>query len=147
MPWKGATNNQEQFVSMKDAVAEFLGFDKAKREQLSYEVTVQKKDKSNGEKVSGTTKIKRRRRPGYRQRSIIVIFQKGKAAAPGRKSTLVGKPVTIGKSTYKSIQFPITKSVLIDEVIAYFETGAGAKLKALRIIDANSGQGYPIIQK
>lgn len=147
LPWKGATDNTDQFVSMKDSVAEFFGFDTATRQDLTYETKVNKKDKANGDKVSGQATVKRRRRPGYRQRAVIVVFQTGKKGSGSRSSTLVGKPVKVNNKEYKSLQFPITTSVTIDEVISYFETGAGARLNALKVIDANSGQGYPVIKK
>ena len=146
LPWKGATDDKPQFVSMKQPIAEFFGFDKATREELSYKVKVQKKDKS-GEKVTGTTEVTRRRRPGYRQRAIRVVFQMGRAGGSGRKSTLTGKQVKVGSGSYKSIQFPITTSVPIEEVINFFEKGGGSKLKALKIVEANTGQGYPLITK
>jgi len=139
LPWKGATNNEDQFVSMKDSVAKFLGFDKATRAELTYEVKVQKKDK-NGEKVSGTATVKRRRRPGFRQRAIRVVFQIGK------KGKTTGKKVSVGGQSVATLQFPITTSVPIEEVISFFETGAGKNLGALKVVDANSGQGYPVIR-
>ena len=147
LPWKGATNDEPQFVSMKKPVAEFFGFDEATREELSYKVKVQKKDKSDGEKVTGTTEVTRRRRPGYKQRAVRVVFQMGRPAAGSRKSTLTGKQVKVGKDSYKSIQFPITTSVPIEEVINFFEKGGGSKLKALKLVEANTGQGYPLITK
>lgn len=137
LPWKGATNNEEQFVSMKAPVAQFLGFNKANQNDLLYEVEIKKLDKP-GEKVQGTTKIKRRRRPGYRQRSVKIYFGDPKT----------GKSVTkkIGSKQVKSVQFPITTSVIINEVIEYFETGGGKNLQVVKVVDANSGQGYPVIQ-
>lgn len=145
LPWLGATDNSPQFVSMKKPVADFFKFNVASKNDLTYSVKVNKKDKSSTEKVSGTTTIKRRRRPGYKQRSVIVVFQTGHKSSAGRKSTLTGKTVKINNQEYKSLQFPITTSVAIDDVVSYFETGAGKGLNALRVIDANSGQGYPVI--
>ena len=146
LPWKGATNNEPQFVSMKQPIAEFFGFDEATRDELSYKVKVQKKDKP-GDKVTGTVEVTRRRRPGYRQRAIRVVFQTGRAGGSGRKSTLRGKKAKVGSSTYSSLQFPITNSVPIEEVINFFERGGGKGLKALKIVEANTGQGYPLVSK
>ena len=146
LPWKGATDNTEQFVSMKAPVAKKLGFTSAKKSELEYKVKIQKKDKADGTKVSGTTEVTRRRRPGYRQRSIKLIFQTGHKAGGGRSNTLQGKQIKIGSGSYKSIQFPITTSVLISEVVDYFESGNGKSLGVLKVIDVNSGQGYNLIQ-
>lgn len=147
LPWKGATNNDDQFVSMKSDVAIFLKFDPATRAELEYTSKVNKKDKGSGPAgdVPGTTTVKRRRRPGYRQRSIKLSFQTGHKAGGGRKSTLVGAKVTIGRNQYASLQFPITSSTAISEVIQYFETGKGKGLKVLKVTDVNSGQGYNLI--
>ena len=122
LPWKGITNKEDQFVSMKDTVANFFGFDKASRADLTYEVKLNKKDKADGDKVGGTITVKRRRRPGYRQRSVRVVFQIGKTG----KTT--GAKVNVGGQSVKSIQFPITPSVSIEEVINFFEEGAGKKI-------------------
>lgn len=144
LPFKGATDNTEQFVSMKAPVAQFLGLKVASDNDLEYTTKVFKKNK-NGEKGQGAlVTVKRRRRPGYRQRSIKLTFETGSPARYGRKATLRGKQITINKETYKSIQFPITKSVAILDVLKYFETGAGAKLKVLVITDVNTGQSYPV---
>jgi hypothetical protein len=147
LPFKGATDNEPQFTSIKEPIAKFLKFEQATDNDLEYLVKVFKKNK-NGETGQGAkVTIKRRRRPGYRQRSIKVTFQMGHPAGNGRKSTLTGKKVKIGSASFASIQFPITKSVLMDDVIKYFETGAGASLKALKVTDVNSGQSYPILRK
>ena len=113
-----------------------LHFYKASNGDLEYEVQVNIKDEG-GEKKSGKKTVKRRRRPGFRQRSVRVMFGDAKT----------GKPLTqkVGSKSVNSIQFPITKSVAINEVIQYFETGGGKNLKVVRVIDANSGQGYPVI--
>lgn len=136
LPWKGATNNDDQFVSMKEPVAAWLGIDKANPNDLVYEVKAQKKDKA-GEKVSGTTTIKRRRRPGYRQRSIRLEFGKNRQGNPLKKS--------IAGVSVASVQFPITKSTSINDVYNYFSSGKGKSLGVKRIVDVNSGQGYSII--
>lgn len=140
LPWKGATNKEEQFVSMKAPMAKALGFQSASKADLEYKVKVQKKDKPDGEKVSGTSLVTRRRRPGYRQRSIKLVFQ------IGTKGNLTGKLFKVGKSSYKSIQFPITTSIAIAEVVEYFESGNGKNLNVLKVVDVNSGQGYNLIQ-
>ena len=132
LPWKGATNGEDQFAAIKKPVADFLKFNVASKADLTYYVEVQRKDK-NGEKVGGTKKVARRRRPGNRTRSIRLQFD------PKKKAKIDGK-------TYSTIQFAITTSVVISEVVDYFESGAGKSLGVVRVTDANSGQGYPIIQ-
>lgn len=139
LPWKGATDDKDQFVAIKEPVAKFLKFDSAKRSELEYQVDVQKKDEE-GKKISGTTKVTRRRRPGYRQRSVKLTFEQG------GKNNKTGKKVKVGKDSYASIQFPITTSVPIASVIEYFETGKGKGLGVLKVTDVNSGQGYNLIQ-
>lgn len=147
LPWKGATDNKDQFVSIKQPVAKALKFDVATRADLTYKVKVNKKDKSDGTKVTGQTEVTRRRRPGYRQRSVRVIFQTGGTGSGTDKQPVIGKQIKVGRYAYKSLQFPITTSVAIEEVITYFETGAGSSLNALKIIEVNTGQGYPVIKK
>ena len=147
LPWKGATDDKDQFVSMKEPIAKVLKFDKASKAELNYKVKVNKKDKSDRDKVGGKAEVTRRRRPGYRQRAVIVVFQYGGTGTGEAKKPAVGKQIKIGAYSYKSIQFPITKSVPIEKVIEYFETGAGSGLNALKIIEANTGQGYPVIKK
>lgn len=71
LPFKGATDNTDQFSRIKLPVATFLKFDQAKKEELEYSVNVNKKD-SGGEKSSAKVKVKRRRNPGYRTRSITL---------------------------------------------------------------------------
>lgn len=136
LPWKGATDNKEQFVSIKKPVAEFLKFDTADRKDLEYQVKIDKKD-SEGKKVKGKTNVTRRRRPGYRQRSVKVDFDLGKKGN--------GKGQKVGNKNRKSISFPITPSVAIAEVVEYFETGKGKDLKVVKVTDMTTGQGYAII--
>lgn len=131
LPWKGATNNEPQFVSMKDVVAGELGFDMAEDKDLEYEVAVKIK--------GGTKKVTRRRTPGYRTRAVRCEFG----------TTKNGKKITrkIGGKTVASFQFPITPSVPINEVVKFFEKNATAKkLKVKRVVEANTGQGYPVRQ-
>ena len=128
LPWKGATSNEDQFVSMKDTIADLLGFGYADDKDLKYKVKVKTK---NGSKT-----VTRRRRPGYRTRAVRCEF--GKDANGNRISKKIG-----GK-TCESFQFPITTSVPIDEVVKFFETGGGKGLKVKRLVEANSGQGYPV---
>ncbi len=96
LPWKGATDQEDQFVSMKQPVAEFLKIQSATNNDLTYEVKVKKKGEA-----TGTTIVKRRRRPGYRQRSVKVEFG----------LTKNGKQITksIGGKTVASVQFPREK--------------------------------------
>lgn len=149
LPWKGATDNKDQFTAIKQPVAKFLKFDLATANDLEYSTQVNKKDKGTGTAgdTPGKTTVKRRRRPGYRQRSIKLTFQTGRPASGGKPSTLVGTKATINGQSYRSISFPITKSVAIDDVLKYFETGAGSGLKVLRITDVSTGQSYPVIKK
>lgn len=139
LPFNGATDGKEQFVSMKAVVAAFLGLKEADKQNLEYTTTVKKKGSPGG-----SVKVERRRRPGFRQRSIKITFQTGRPAGNGRKSTIVGSKKKIGRGSYASIQFPITKSCSINDIIQWFETGAGSKLKVLSITDVNTGQSYPL---
>jgi hypothetical protein len=43
LPFKGATDNEDQYVRIKKPVAELLGFSVAKPSQLYYEVEIAKK--------------------------------------------------------------------------------------------------------
>lgn len=149
LPWKGATDNKPQFTAVKQFVAKFLKFDIATANDLEYETKVNKKDKGPGATgdTPGKVTVKRRRRPGYRQRSIKLTFQVGRPASGGKASTLIGAKQSINGQSYRSISFPITKSVAIDDVLKYFESGAGAGLKVLRVTDVNTGQSYPVIKK
>jgi hypothetical protein len=146
LPWKGVTDNKDQFTSIKQPVAKYLKFDQATDTELEYTTKVSVKD-SDGQKNPGKKEVKRRRRPGYRQRSIKLTFQQGRPASNGRRSTLTGKKIKIGANSYASINFPITKSVGIDDVIKYFEKGAGSGLGVLKVTDVNTGQSYPILKK
>lgn len=132
LPWKGATNDEDQFAAIKKPVADFLKFKQATKADLTYYVKLSKKDE-NGKKVAGTKEVARRRRPGNKQRSVRLLFDPKKKAK-------------IGGRSYSSLQFAITPSVLISEVVDYFETGEGKSLGVIRVIDANSGQGYPVVQ-
>lgn len=130
LPFKGATNNEDQFTMIKKPVAEALNFEVENTSKNFYEVSANVKDDPD-KKTSGTKKIKRVRLPGYRNQSIRVIFEKAK---------------TINKKSVKSVSFPITSSVLIYDVIEYFETGKGKGLDVEKIITSR-GQTYPISPK
>lgn len=140
LPWKGVTSGEDQFVSMKEPVALALGFDFAEKSELKYETTVYYNERNEkGDVVARKEKkVERYRTPGYRTRSIRVEFG---------KNPRTGKPVKykIGSVLVGSFQFPITNSVPIAAVIDFFKTGKGKKLGAKRIVDANSGQGYPVV--
>lgn len=139
LPFDGATDSKPQFVSMKAVVAKFLGLKEAELKDLEYETKVKKKGDAGGSVI-----VKRRRRPGFRQRSIKITFQTGRPAAAGRKSTLVGSKRQVGRSKYASIQFPITKSCSMAEIVKWFEKGEGSALKVLAVTDVTTGQSYPI---
>lgn len=128
LPWEGATDGKPQFVSMKRPIAELLGLALAQKKDLTYEVKVKTK--------AGSKTLIRYRRPGHRTRAIRVEF--------GTDGD--GKPVTkkIGGKNVASFQFPITTSIAISDVIDFFKTGKGKNIGAQRIVDANSGQGYPV---
>jgi hypothetical protein len=144
LPFKGATDDSDQFVSMKAIVAKFLGLKEASPTELEYTSKVNKKEKSGEADSKTKVSVKRRRRPGYRQRSVKLTFQSGRPAAAGRVSTLVGSKKKIGRKSYASVQFPITKSCSMNDVVRYFETGSGSNLKVLAVTDVNTGQSYPI---
>lgn len=145
LPFKGATDNSDQFVSMKAAVAKFLGLKEATETELEYDAKVNKKDKDRKPGDSGgVTIVKRRRRPGYRQRSVKITFVTGNKGGNGRKRTIVGSPRKIGKGSYNSIQFPVTKSCSINDIIQWFESGGGSKLKVITVTDTSTGQSYPL---
>ncbi|NJL51170.1 MAG: hypothetical protein HC930_01245 [Hydrococcus sp. SU_1_0] len=76
LPWKGATNNEEQFVSMKEPVAKWLGIQAATEAELSYTAKVNKKDKPGADGTTSKTQVnvKRLRRPGFKQRAVRVSF-------------------------------------------------------------------------
>ena len=129
LPWKGATDGESQYVSMKNVIAEKLGFDQATDAELNYVAKVKTK--------GGVKTVVRRRRPGYRTRAIRVEFGKNERGNKIYRD--------IGNKQVNSFQFPITSSVPIEQVIKFFENNAaGKKLKAKRIVEANTGQGYPI---
>ncbi|WP_319422068.1 hypothetical protein [Pleurocapsa sp. FMAR1] len=150
LPFKGATDGTDQFVAMKEPVAKALKFDVATISDLNYQVKVTKKKnkKSNlpilkNEKVDVT----RRRRPGYRQRSVRIIFQTGGGSGIGlNKNPTVGAKIKVGSNSYKSLQFPITNSIPIEKVLEYFEKGNGKDLKALKVVEVNTGQSYPLLK-
>jgi hypothetical protein len=144
LPFKGATDNSDQFVSMKAIVAKFLGLKEATAIELEYNTKVNKKAKGESKGDNTLTTVKRRRRPGFRQRSVKLTFQSGRPAAAGRVSTIVGSKKKIGRKSYASIQFPITKSCSMNDIVRYFETGGGSNLKVLAVTDVNTGQSYPI---
>lgn len=146
LPWKGATDNTEQFVSMKEPVAKWLGLSAATQAELEYTQKVDKKNKS-GEKDTGAgaqTTIKRRRRPGFRQRSVRVSFG-SKAVQSGGRTKRTPNKKKIGGATVASVQFPITKSVPINDIIKFFESGAGKSLGVKQVTDVTTGQSYPIV--
>lgn len=138
LPWKGATDNSEQFVSMKDSVAKWLGFETAELKDLTYKVKIKKKGEGGG-----TVEVERRRRPGYRQRAVRVSFG-NKVTTSGGKTKRTPITIKVGSVSVSSIQFPITTSTSIHEVIKFFETGKGKNLKVKKVTEANTGQSYPV---
>lgn len=151
LPFKGATDRTNQFVSMKEPVAKALKFDTATINDLNYKVKVTKKKnpKSKLPTIPGQkVEVTRRRRPGFRTRSVRVIFQTGGGSGKGLlKAPTTGAKIKVGSNSYKSLQFPITSSIVIEEVLEYFETGGGKDLKALKVVDVNTGQSYPLLKK
>jgi hypothetical protein len=139
LPFKGISDGKDQFVSMKSTVADFLGLGEATEAELEYKTTIKKKGEG-----SGSVTIKRRRRPGYRQRSVKITFRTGRPAATGRPSTLAGKKQKVGNKTYASIQFPITKSCGMTDIIEWFEAPGQKKLGVLTVTDVTTGQSYPL---
>jgi hypothetical protein len=139
LPWKSVALNQEQFVSMKKPVAEYLKLTAASEKELSYKGTIRYKKRDADGKPTGALlekTVKRIRRPGYRQRSVMLIF--------GNKKTGAKKKVVIGNQARYSISFPVTKSVSIEEIVKEFKTGKYKDLDVIRVVDVNSGQGYPV---
>lgn len=134
LPWKGATDKTDQFSSIKLPVATFLKFEIAKKDDLLYETKVSKKNKDGSDSKQKAT-VKRRRKPTYRQRSVTVYFGSAKTGEPEK--------VSIGGKNVYSISFPITKSVVMSEVVDYFETGKGRSLGVMRVV-SDQGEGYPI---
>jgi hypothetical protein len=143
LPFKGATDNSDQFVSMKAAVASFLKLKEATPSELEYETTIDKKDPAD-KRTKNPVKVKRRRRPGFRQRAVKITFKMGRKAINGSPSTFIGKERQVGRKTYKSIQFPITKSCSMNDIVHWFESGGGSGLGVLSVTDMTSGQSYPI---
>ncbi len=138
LPWKGATNGKDQFVSMKAPVAKFLKMDSASTSDLEYQVKINKKDEPN-KKIPGTKEVTRRRRPGYKTRSVMIQFGDNKTGKKKRVS------IGLGVGSRYSIQFPITSSTLISDVVKYFESGKGKGLSVVRVTDVTTGQGYALI--
>lgn len=140
LPWKGVALNDEQFVSMKKPVAEYLKLKAATAKDLSYKGTIRYKKRDADGKPTGALlekQVKKIRRPGYRQRSITLIF--------GDKKTGLKKKVRIGKESRYSISFPVTKSISIEAIVQEFKFGDYKNFDVIRVIDANSGQGYPVV--
>lgn len=140
LPWKGVAHEDDQFVSMKKPVANYLRIEIAKEKDLTYEGTIRYKSRDDKGNPTGNFKTKtvaRTRIPGYRQRAIKVIF--------GDRKTGQRKPHG-GVDSIKrdSFNFPVTRSVSITEIRDEFINGKWSSLPVVRIEDANSGQGYPI---
>lgn len=131
LPFKGATDNSDQFVSMKQPVAQWLKFNAANDSELEYQVDVKKKGDA-----TGTTRVTRIRRPGYRTRAVRVSF--------GVNSRGTAKKVNVGGNQVGSVQFPITSSVAIADVVKYFKSGNGRSLGVTKVTEANTGQSYPV---
>ena len=139
LPWKPAALNEEQFTSMKKVVAEYLKLDGATKAELSYQGEIRYKKRDKDGRPTGdlvTKKVNKIRRPGYRQRSVKVIF--------GDRKTGVSEKVTIGKVKRASFDFPITRSILISDIWDEFMTGKWKSFPVIRIVDTSTGQGYPI---
>lgn len=134
LPWKGVTDNKDQFVRMKRPVARLLGFDvvKTSDKQLLYDTKVQEKDESPTEKKSGFQNVKRIRRSGYRQRSFTVYFEKAQKPQ-GEGNTL----------SFQSISFPVTTSTGVYDVVEYFEGSIGKNLTITKL-KTDKGATYPI---
>ncbi|BAU63030.1 hypothetical protein STA3757_03850 [Stanieria sp. NIES-3757] len=130
LPWKGVTNNKDQYVKMKKPVAKALGFTIAKTSELYYEVSINEKDKT-GEKVGGKQTIKRPIRAGYKQRSFTLVFDKQIGNLEGNSKA------------FKSLTFPVTTSVSIYDVIKHFEGKTLNGAKPIQII-TDKGQSYPL---
>ena len=140
LPWPGLAHNDDQFVSMKKPVAELLKLATAKKADLTYKSTLRYKKRDGDGNPTGnmTTKtVTRIRRPGYRQRSIKLIF--------GNKKTGVLKHYGVGNKKVSSVNFPVTKSVSIEAIVTSFRSGEYANLPVVRVVDMSTGQGYPTI--
>lgn len=138
LPWKSAALDEDQYVSVKKPVVEFLKFDIAKDKDLEYKGKIFYKDKKDGESTGNlkSKDVKKLRRPGFRQRSIKVIF--------GDKKTGKKKKVTVGGKSVYSISFPVTKGILMSDIREEFMTGKWKGLSVIRIENMDTGQGYPI---
>lgn len=139
LPWKGAAHEDEQFVSMKKPVAEFLKLDAAEDKDLEYKGIIRYKKRDKDGNPTGNLvekEITKVRIPGYRQRSIKVYF--------GDKKTGQRKKQKIGNQSNYTIDFPVTRSVSIAEIRKDFMTGRWKNLSVIRIMDTSTGQGYPI---
>lgn len=140
LPWLGVAHNKEQFVSMKKPLAELLKLATAKKADLTYQGTIRYKKRDKDGNPTGditTKKVTRIRRPGYRQRSIKLIF--------GNKKTGVLKKYGVGNKKVSSVSFPVTKSVSIEAIVTSFRSGEYANLPVVRVVDMSTGQGYPTI--
>ena len=123
--------------------------DTATRAELNYDVKVTKKKnpRSKLPRVPGEkANVTRRRTPGYKTRGVRVVFQTGGTGSGLNKKPTIGKKIKVGIRSFKSLQFPITDSVPIEKVLAYFETGNGKSLNALKIVEANTGKSYPVLK-
>jgi hypothetical protein len=140
LPWKGVAHDDEQFVSMKAPVANFLELQAADEKDLTYKGKILYKERNDDGKPVGSLKSKevtKTRIPGYRARSIKVIFGD---RGTGQRETFNG----VDKIARSSISFPVTKSISITEIRQEFITGKWKNKPVVRIEDVNSGQGYPI---
>ena len=139
LPWKGAAQDNDQFVSVKKPVAEYLKLDAASRADLTYKGKIRFKRRDADGNPTGdllSKVVDKIRRPGFRQRSIRVFF--------GNRNTGEPKGVIIGTNKRKSFDFPVTKSVLISDIYDEFMTGKWKGLPVIKIVDTSTGQGYPI---
>lgn len=141
LPWKSLALNEEQFVSMKKPVAEFLKLKSATKQELTYKGEIRYKERDKDGNPTGnykTKRVDRIRRPGYKQRSIKIIF--------GDKKTGKRKQISIkGAGRYYSVSFPVTKSISIEQIVNDFKFGDYKNFDVVRLEDVNSGQGYPTI--
>ncbi len=139
LPWKGVAHDNEQFVSIKRPIAEYFKLEPAKKTDLTYKTKIRYKERNADGKPAGQLKTKevtKTRSPGHRQRAVRVIFGDRKKGIPSS--------VKVGERNVKSCQFPITKSVSISDIREEFLTGRWKNLPVIRIVEVNTGQGYPI---
>ncbi len=139
LPWKGAASEDKQFASIKKPIVEYLKLEIAKEKDITYKGEIRYKKRDSNGKPTGnllTKKVNKTRRPGFKQRSIKVIF--------GDRNTGGRKTVAIGKARRSSFDFPVTKSILIHDIRKEFMTGKWKNLPVVRIIDTSTGQGYSI---